>query len=109
MTISTKMCHILTAQMHQPRQAVLQMLSVHLNAESNAKMSKRCYHDHKTWTSYNWKRTRDSLLGRLSHHSLHQVYFTFGEHTSLDSGVPGTKSKTRRKFSDSVSNVVVCL
>jgi hypothetical protein len=30
-----------------------------LIAESNAQMRKRWCHDHKTWTTDNWKRARD--------------------------------------------------
>jgi hypothetical protein len=32
-----------------------------LITESNAKMRKRWCHDHKTWTSDNWKRARDMV------------------------------------------------
>jgi hypothetical protein len=36
-------------------------IAKHLITESNAQMGRRWCHDHKTWTSDNWKRARDMV------------------------------------------------
>jgi hypothetical protein len=47
-------------ELHKPTSMVgLQMIN--LITESNAQMRKRWCHDHKTWTSDNWKCTRDMV------------------------------------------------
>jgi hypothetical protein len=62
--VSTKTdrCDLHKSNIHR-RAAVAKALTT----ESNAQMCKRLCHDHKTWTSDNWKRTRDLVRWAVLH------------------------------------------
>jgi hypothetical protein len=70
-----------------------------LNTESNAHMRKRWCHDHKIWTSDNWKRMRDMVRWVTLHAGTYRKSLCL-ENTqgSRQSGMPSSNSKTRERF-----------
>jgi hypothetical protein len=77
--------------------------------ESNAQMRKRWCHDHKTWTSGNWKRASDMVRWVILHAVPYIRKNLRLENTqgSLQSGMSGSNSKTRGRFCDGLSSNIV--
>jgi hypothetical protein len=67
-------------------------------------------HDHKTWTSDNWKSTRDMVRWVVLHAApcIRKSLRLENTEGSLQSGMPGSNSETRGRFCDSLgSNIVI--
>jgi anion-transporting ArsA/GET3 family ATPase len=81
-----------------------------LITKSNAQTRKQWCHEHKTWTSDNWKRARDMFRRVVLHAVPYNRKNLRLENTkgSLQSGMPGCNSKTRGRFCNGLgSNIVV--
>jgi hypothetical protein len=73
-------------------------------------MPKRWCHDHKTWTSDNWKSASDMVRWVFFHAVPYITDCLCLENTqgSLQSGIPGSNGETRGRFCDGFgSNIVV--
>jgi hypothetical protein len=80
-----------------------------LITESNSQIRKRWCHDHKTWTSDNWKRARDMVRWVVLHAVPYMRKSLCFENTqrSLQSGMHGSNSETRGRFCDGLGNNIM--
>jgi hypothetical protein len=70
---------------------------------------KRWWHDHKTWTSDNWKHTRD-VVRCVNLHAVPYIRKSLrldNTQGSLQSGMPVSNSETRGRFCDGLANNII--
>jgi hypothetical protein len=86
----------------------LQLRNLWLLKECSHQLRKRWCHDHKTWTSDNWKRARDMVRWAVLHAVPYIRNSLCLENTqgNLQSGMPGSNSKTQRWFCDGLGSSI---